>query len=213
MSQQTKNSQIFTESARLLLDSKTFPSMINQLPCRNQQIVELGDVFHSLINNNSQSQTVLYGSPGTGKKSVIQYWLRQCLTSSSFAKSFFFAIIDCYIEKSYTQIMYRLIDDSFPSELKLLIAKYLDLTFPFPKCMTGSDYLQIFETCQIYFPRSALLVFDNFDNLSQNDASDLLYNLYESQLELHREHEFKHSIHVIVIVQNLGRFWNLLDSS
>ncbi|MFX0185835.1 MAG: hypothetical protein ACFE95_22350, partial [Candidatus Hodarchaeota archaeon] len=26
-------------------------------------------------------------------------------------------------------------------------------------------------------------------------------------------HEFKHSIHVIVIVQNLGRFWNLLDSS
>ncbi|MFX0211063.1 MAG: Cdc6/Cdc18 family protein [Candidatus Hodarchaeota archaeon] len=213
MSQPAKKSQIFTEYARLLLDSKTFPSMINQLPCRELQIIELGDVFHSWINNNRQSQTVLYGSPGTGIKSVIQYWLRQCLLNNSFAKSFFFAIIDCNIEKSFTKIMYRLIEDSFPNELKLLIAKYFDLTFPFPKCMTGSDYFQIFETCQIYFPRSALLVFDNFDNLSKTDASDLLYNLYESQVELHREHKFKHYTHVIVIVQNLPRFWDLLDSS
>ncbi|MFX0171661.1 MAG: Cdc6/Cdc18 family protein [Candidatus Hodarchaeota archaeon] len=213
MSQQAKKSQIFTEYARLLLDSKTFPSMINQLPCREQQIVELGDIFHSLINNDRQSQTVLYGPPGTGKKSVIQYWLRQCLVNSSFSKSFFFAIIDCNIEKNFPQIIYRLIEDSFPKELKFLIAKYFDLTFPFPKHMTGSDYFQIFETCQVYFPRSALLVFDNFDKLTKNNASDLLYNLYESQVELHREYKFKHNTHVIVIVQDLPSFWNLLDSS
>ncbi|MFX0173262.1 MAG: Cdc6/Cdc18 family protein [Candidatus Hodarchaeota archaeon] len=213
MSQQAKKSHIFTKHASPLLDSKTFPSMINQLLCREQQIIELGEVFHSWINNNRHSQTVLFGPPGTGKKSVIQYWFKQCLVNSSFAKSFFFTIIDCNIEKNLTQIMYRLIDDSFPNGLKQLIAKYFDLTFPFPKCMTRSDYLQIFETCQINFPRSALLVFDNLDNLSKNDASDLLYNLYESQVELHREHKFKHYTQVIVIVQDLPRFWNLLDSS